>query len=372
MKIFVELEKKSHEQVIFCSDQFTGLRAIIAIHDTTLGPALGGARMWKYDSEDTALIDVLRLSRGMTYKAAAAGLNLGGGKAVIIGDPKKGKNEMLFRSFGRFVNGLGGRYITAEDVGTSVRDMEWVRAETRYVTGISRALGGSGDPSPVTALGVYTGMKACAKVVFGSDSLTHLKIAVQGLGHVGSHLVEYLAREEAALIITDIDREKVERIASKYKAEGVEAEQIYSVDADIFAPCALGGIINDRTIPEFKFKIIAGGANNQLENEKLHSRMLYDAGILYAPDYVINAGGLINVYNELQGYNRKKALSQAEGIYDILMDIFKRSEREGVPTNVASDKIAEDRINAIARIKRTYSGSSDFLRRIAPQSSTID
>ena len=356
MEVFESMESRGHEQVVFSNDPITGLKAIIAIHDTTLGPALGGCRMWNYKKESDALRDVLRLSKGMTYKAAVAGLDLGGGKSVIIGDSKTMKNEYLFRSFGRFVEGLGGRYITAEDVGTSVSDMEWVRRETKYVTGISRALGGSGDPSPVTALGTFTGMKACVNKVFGSDSLKDRKIAIQGIGHVGTYLVELLHKAGAKLYISDIDEEKLKPVAKKYRCKVVNNDKIYELDVDIFAPCAMGGIINDETIPKLKCAIIAGAANNQLEKEKKHGKDLLDLGILYAPDYVINAGGLINVYNELQGYNRERALTQAEDIYQILTEVLNFAEREGVPTPIASNRYAEERIKGIRSLKKTFIG----------------
>ncbi|MCH8305665.1 MAG: Glu/Leu/Phe/Val dehydrogenase [Candidatus Marinimicrobia bacterium] len=356
MEVFESMESRGHEQVVFSNDPITGLKAIIAIHDTTLGPALGGCRMWNYKKESDALRDVLRLSKGMTYKAAVAGLDLGGGKSVIIGDSKTMKNEYLFRSFGRFVQGLGGRYITAEDVGTSVSDMEWVRRETKYVTGISRALGGSGDPSPVTALGTFTGMKACVNRVFGSDSLKDRKIAIQGIGHVGAHLVDLLHKAGAKLYISDIDEEKLKPVAKKYGCKVVNNDKIYELDVDIFAPCAMGGIINDETIPKLKCAIIAGAANNQLEKEKKHGKDLLDKGILYAPDYVINAGGLINVYNELQGYNRERALTQAEDIYQILTEVLDFAEREGVPTPIASNRYAEERIKGIRSLKKTFIG----------------
>ncbi|NUM81335.1 Glu/Leu/Phe/Val dehydrogenase [bacterium] len=363
MNAFEMMEEKDHEEVVFFSDKKSGLRAIVAIHNTTLGPALGGCRMYPYASAEQALTDVLRLSRGMTYKAAVAGLNLGGGKAVIVGDPKKDKTEMLFRSFGRFVQGLGGRYITAEDVGTNVTDMEYTRMETKYVTGISRALGGSGDPSPVTALGVYRGLKACVEKVFNTQSLKGMRIAVQGLGHVGYYLVRHLHDEGAKLIVSDIDGERVKKVVNEFNAEYVEGDKIYSVDADIFAPCALGAIVNDQTIPQFKFKIIAGAANNQLADEDRHGKMLIDRNIVYAPDYVINSGGLINVYNELEGYNQEKALSQAKNIYDIVKNILDYAEREKIPTYVASNKIAEERIYHIGRIKQTYVSKSETVMR---------
>ncbi|MCH8928032.1 MAG: Glu/Leu/Phe/Val dehydrogenase [Candidatus Marinimicrobia bacterium] len=360
MDVFEALEKKSHEQVVFSNDPTTGLKAIIAIHDTTLGPALGGCRMWNYKEEKDALTDVLRLSQGMTYKAAVAGLDLGGGKAVIIGNSKTMKNEFIFRSFGRFVDGLAGRYITAEDVGTSVSDMEWVRRETKYVTGISRALGGSGDPSPVTALGTYVGIKACLKRVYGSDSVEGIKIAVQGMGHVGQYLIKLLSDEGAKLYISDIDKNKLQKATKEIKAKVVYNNEIYKLAVDIFAPCAMGGIINDETIPMLKCKIIAGAANNQLEKERKHGKALLEKGILYAPDYVINAGGLINVYNELQGYNRERALSQAEGIYNILTEVLDVAEKEGVPTPVASNRYAEERIKSIRKLKKTYVGQKNL------------
>ena len=364
MIIFEHLEKRDHEQVVFCSDKKTGLRAIVAIHNTNLGPALGGTRMWTYATDEEALVDVLRLSRGMTYKAAVAGLNLGGGKAVIIGDPNKDKNEALFRAFGRFVEGLAGRYITAEDVGTDVRDMEFVRMETKYVTGIDKALGGSGDPSPVTGFGVYMGMKASMKELTGSDSLSGKRVAVQGAGHVAQFVCEHLMKEGAKVYICDIFPDKVKAVADKVHAEAVAPEKIYEVDADLFCPCALGAIVNDATIPKFKFKAIAGGANNQLADEAKHGQMLIERGIMYAPDYAINAGGLINVYNELEGYSQERALKQAEGIYDTILKIFAISKRDGVPTYEASNRLAEERINAIGRIKTIYAGKSQFVGRL--------
>lgn len=358
MSIFQELETDSHEQVIFCSGKEFGLRAIIAIHDTTLGPALGGTRMWTYATDEDALRDALRLSRGMTYKAAVAGLNLGGGKAVILGDPRKDKTEILFRMYGRFIEGLAGRYITAEDVGTSVQDMEWVRMETRHVTGIDKALGGSGDPSPVTALGVYYGMKACVKKLTGNDSLDGKSVIVQGAGNVGSYLCTHLAAEGVKIYLTDIDRERVKLVADRTGAEYVEPEKIYDVAADIFAPCALGAIINDQTIPRLKVKIIAGGANNQLADEDKHGNMLVDRGILYAPDYAINAGGLINVANELEGYARERALGRAEGIYNTILEIFSIAEADGVPSHEASRKLAEDRLAKIGHLRKFFAGKS--------------
>ncbi|NLI69085.1 MAG: Glu/Leu/Phe/Val dehydrogenase [Bacilli bacterium] len=351
MSLFEALERDGFEQVVFCNDVETGLKAIIAIHDTTLGPALGGVRMWNYNCEEEALHDVLRLAKGMTYKNAVAGLNLGGGKAVIIGDPKKDKSEALFRSFGRFVETLKGRYITAEDVGTFEEDMDYIHMETEYVTGTSRK--GAGDPSPVTALGIYYGMKQAAKEAFGSDSLKGLTIAVQGVGQVAYHLCKHLHEEGAELIVTDINEEAVERAVKEFAATSVKPDEIYDVDCDIFSPCALGGIINDETIPRLKAKVIAGSANNQLEKEE-HGRILHEKGILYAPDYVINAGGVINVAEELAGYNRQRALNKVKSIYNILETVFEISRQKNIPTSIAANELAEKRIKSMRKMKRLY------------------
>ena len=362
--IFKQMESKEHEELVFCHDQETGLKAIIAVHDTTIGPALGGCRMWNYETEEDALKDVLRLSRGMSYKAAIAGLNLGGGKAVIIGNSKKQKNELLFRSFGRFVQGLAGRYITAEDVGTSVKDMEWVRMETRYVTGISRALGGSGDPSPVTALGTCSGMKATVKKHLGKDTLYGLNIGIQGVGHVGYHLCNFLKKEGANLFVTDIDNKSIERVVNEFGANPIGLDDIYDADIDIYAPCALGATLNDDTIPRLRCSIVAGAANNQLKKESIHSQMLKDRDILYAPDYAINAGGLINVANEIDGYNRDRAFRQAEdGIYDTLLAIYKRSEDDGVTTHAAALKVAEKRMEDVSKLKNIYLPKKNVMGR---------
>ncbi len=356
MILFDELEEYSHEQLILCSDKNSGLKAIIAIHDTTLGPAIGGCRMWNYPTLNDSVKDALRISRGMTYKAAVSGLNLGGGQAVILGNPKTDKNELIFRAFGRYVEGLGGRYITAEDVGTDVNDMELVRMETNYVTGISKALGGSGDPSPVTAYGVYVGMKACAEERWGSDSLKDRKIAIQGMGQVGRYLAEHLYAEGADLYIADIDEEKIDAALTTVKARVVEPEKIYEIEADIFSPNALGGVINNDSLNQLNCEIIAGGANNQLEEEKVHGAQILEKDILYAPDYVINAGGLINVANELEGYRQDRAMKQAEGIYSILKNVFKISKDENIPTYLASNRIAEERIKKIGGMKNIFTG----------------
>jgi len=353
--VFENMDSRDHEEIVFCRDKDTGLKAIIAIHDTTIGPALGGCRMWNYENEEAALKDVLRLSRGMSYKAAIAGLNLGGGKAVIIGDSKNQKNEILFRSFGRFIQGLAGRYITAEDVGTSVKDMEWVRMETRYVTGISRALGGSGDPSPVTALGTCSGIKATVKKHLGKESLDGLNIGVQGVGHVGYHLCGFLKKEGVNLYVTDLYDKSIKRVVNEFDASPLAPDEIYDADIDIYAPCALGATLDDNTIPRLKCSIVAGAANNQLRNEDVHSKMLKERGILYAPDYAINAGGLINVANEIGGYNRERAFRKAEEeIYDTLLAIYKRSEDDGVTTHAAALRVAKKRMADIAKLKNIY------------------
>ncbi len=364
MDVFEQLAEKKHEQVAYCYDEVSGLKAIIAIHDTTLGPALGGTRMRAYASEAEALTDVLRLARGMTFKSAAAGLNLGGGKAVIIGDPKKLHSETLFRAFGRFVEGLGGRYITAEDSGTDVRAMEWVRMETNWVTGISRALGGSGDPSPVTARGTFAGLLACAKERWGSDSLEGRHVTVQGVGAVGYYLVKYLTEAGAQCTVCDIDAANLKRAVKDFNCEVVAPDEIFDVPADIFAPCALGAIINDETIPRLKVEIVAGSSNNQLHDEAKHGRALTDRGMLYAPDYVINAGGLINVANELDGYNQERAFKQAEGVYDILTSVFQIAKTEGVSTRQAADNLALQRIKEIGKVKSFYTnGRQDRVLR---------
>ncbi len=352
--VFGQISEHNHEKVVFCHDQETGLKAIIGIHNTVLGPALGGTRMWSYASEAEALDDVLRLSRGMTYKAAISGLNLGGGKAVIIGDAKKDKSEALLRRFGRFVKNLNGAYITAEDVGMTTKDMEYIRMETEHVSGLPESMGGSGDPSPVTAYGTYMGMKAAAKKAFGSDSLEGKKISVQGVGHVGGYLVELLAKENAQIYITDIYEDRLREVSNKYNAKIVSMDEIYDLDVDIYSPCALGGTVNDNTLDRLKCQVIAGCANNQLRDEKIHGPALIEKGIVYAPDFLINAGGLINVYSELQGYNRESAYAQTERIYGYTLDIFELAEKEGIYTQLAATKMAEKRINSIGKVRSTF------------------
>lgn len=350
MELFSLIGEHEHEQVVFCHEPSCGYKGIIAIHNTVLGPALGGTRFWNYSSDQDAFIDALRLARGMTYKASVAGLNLGGGKSVIIGDPKTTRREEIFRAHGRFVETLKGRYITAEDVGTSVDDMEYVGMETEHVTGRAQT---SGDPSPVTAYGVYRGIKAAAMARYGSDDLAGKTVAVQGLGHVGYYLCENLAAEGANLVVTDIEKERVERIVRKFDAKAVAPDAIYAVQAEIYAPSALGATVNDQTLDQFKFEIIAGAANNVLAEER-HGDLLHERGILYAPDYVINAGGLINVYGELQGWTAERAMRKAGEIYTTLLRIFELARAEGIPTYVAADRIAEQRIESIGKIDRTW------------------
>ena len=346
MGMFDQIGSMGHEQVVFVQDKASGLKAIIAIHDTTLGPALGGCRMWDYKSDEEALTDVLRLSRGMTYKNAVAGLNLGGGKSVIIGDPKRFKSEALFRTLGRFINNLGGRYITAEDVNINTQDMDYVAMETRYVSGLANR-DGSGDPSPVTALGVFHGIRASVQHKLRRDNLQGLKVAVQGVGAVGHYLCGYLHNAGAKLVVADIDEAKVRSMADQYGAQSMDVAKIHAADVDVFAPCALGAALNDKTIPEIKAPIIAGGANNQLADEARHGMQLRERGLLYAPDYVINAGGVINVFHELKGYNAEAAKRQASKIYDTLLEVYAESERQGIPTHKASDVVAERRIQSM-------------------------
>jgi leucine dehydrogenase len=353
--VFEKMTEYRYEQLVFCHDHSTGLRAIIAIHNTTLGPALGGCRMWPYESEEEAVVDVLRLARGMTYKAAASGLDLGGGKSVIIGDPHTDKSEALFRSFGRYVETLGGRYIVAEDVGTSTADIDHVRLETPYVAGVDVTRGGSGDPSPFTALGVYGGMRACAEEVFGEASLEGKTVAVQGLGHVGYHLCRLLDEDGANLVVADIAPEAVERAVRGFGAKAVGPDEVLSVNCDVFAPCALGAVINDETLPKLRCQVVAGSANNVLL-EPRHGQELADRGILYAPDYVINAGGLINVADELEGYNEQRATRRVMRIRESVKSIIAISKRDRVPTSTAADTLALERIAAISAMPRLHAG----------------
>ncbi|ARN76717.1 leucine dehydrogenase [Nonlabens spongiae] len=344
--VFGQLSFDGHEQIIFCNDKDTGLKAIIGIHNTVLGPALGGTRMWNYENEWAALNDVLRLSRGMTYKSAITGLNLGGGKAVIIGDAKTQKTPELMRKFGEFVHSLSGKYITAEDVGMATEDMDTVREVTPYVTGISQDKGGAGNPSPITAYGVFMGMKAAAKFKYGSDILEDKRIYVEGIGNVGENLVEYLTQEGADVVIADLNQDRLEQVRDKYGATIYGGDDLYGEQMDIYAPCALGATINDSTIHRIQADIIAGAANNQLANEQKHGAELMKRGIVYAPDFLINAGGIINVYAELEGYDRSEIMRKTENIFTTTVEILNRAKENNVTTYQAAFEIAKARIDA--------------------------
>ena len=340
MSVFEHPEFDGHEQVVFCHDPASGLKAVIAIHNTNLGPALGGCRMWPYAGEDEAVTDALRLARGMTYKSALAGLAFGGGKSVIIGDPRRDKSEALFRAMGRFVDGLGGRYTVAEDVGISVADVETMALETAHVAGTPA--GGAGDPSPATAYGVYMGIKAAAKHRLGRDSLSGLRVAVQGVGHVGYYLCRHLAAEGAELVVADIAQDALDRVVKEFDAHIVAPDAVAAAAVDIYAPCALGATINDATLPLLQAKIVAGSANNQLA-EARHGEALRRRGIIYAPDYVINAGGVIAISHEGPGYDDSRAFAQVAKIHDTLLEIFRRADAAKQATSDAADRLAEER-----------------------------
>ena len=352
MEIFSKMEEYDYEQLIFCQDKSSGLKAIIAIHDTTLGPALGGTRIYDYKTDEEAIIDALRLARGMTYKNAAAGLELGGGKAVIIGDPKKIKSEALFRAFGRFVEGLNGRYITGEDMNMTQQDAAYVNCETNYIVGLET---GSGNPSPITAYGVFKGMQAAVNEIYGSDDLKGKTVALQGLGAVGRILAELLHEAGAKLIVTSRDQAKVGKAVAELGATAVGPDEIYGVECDVFSPCAIGAIINDKTIEQLKCRIIAGAANNQLA-EPRHGDILHEKGILYVPDYVINSGGVINIIDDISGreYSKENAMKNTAKIYDACKKVFELAKRHGIPTYKAADKMAEDRIASVGKIKTIY------------------
>jgi leucine dehydrogenase len=354
--IFDTIAITGHEEVVFCHNKDAGLKAIIAIHNTVLGPSLGGLRMWPYKSEQEAINDVLRLSRGMTYKNAVAGLNLGGGKAVIIGDPAKDKSEALFRAFGRFVNSLNGRYITAEDVGINVNDMEWVFRETEFVTGVHQVHGGSGDPSPFTAYGTLQGLLAALNAKFGNEDVGKYSYAVQGAGHVGMEFIKLLREQGAKVYVTDIDKALVKQAVDDYGCIAVGLDEIYDTDADIYSPCALGGTVNENTLPRLKCKIICGAANNQLATEAIGDEV-EKRGIVYAPDYAVNAGGVMNISLEIDGYNRERAMRMMRTIYDNVSRIFQIAKRDGIPSYKAADRVAEERISQIGRIKLPTMGN---------------
>lgn len=354
LDLFAQLSTNDHEKIVLCNDNETGLKAIIAVHNTVLGPGLGGTRMWHYATEAEALTDVIRLSRGMTFKASISGLNLGGAKAVIIGDAKKHKSEALMRKFGRFVENMNGGYITAEDVGTTTGDMEHVKMETDFVVGLPESRGGGGDPSPITAYGVYMGMKASAKKAYGSESLNGKKISIQGVGKVGMHLVELVSKEGAEVFVSDINEDFLRQANELYKAKIVGMDEVYSLPVDIYAPCALGATLNTENIAKLNCAIVAGAANNQLKDEVLHSQELIKKGILYAPDFLINAGGLINVYSEWIGYNRTNAMRDTEKIYQTTLDIFDLADAKKLGTQEAATILAKQRIDAIRKVKSTY------------------
>ena len=354
MNLFETIHTTEHEQVVFCHNKDAGLKGIIAIHNTTLGPALGGLRMWPYATEQEALDDVLRLSRGMTYKAAVAGLNLGGGKSVLIGDPRVDKSEALFRSFGRFIDSMNGRYITAEDVGIDVNDMEYVFQETDNCVGVHQVHGGSGDPSPFTAYGTLQGIRASLTHKFNDEEIGKFSYAVQGAGHVGMELIKLLRKEGAKVFVTDINEDAV-RTAVDLGCEAVGLDDIYDVDADVFCPTALGAVVNEQTMPRFKFKIVCGAANNQLATEECGDE-LEKRGILYAPDYAVNAGGLMNVSIEFEGYNRERAKRMMRTIYYNVSKIFQIADRDQIPSWKAADRMAEERIATIGKLKLPFMG----------------
>jgi leucine dehydrogenase len=358
MLSFEKLYSMGHEEVVFFSDPSCNLKAIIAIHDTTLGPALGGTRMWPYSTEDEAIEDVLRLSRGMTYKAAVSGLNLGGGKAVIIGEPSKHKTEALFRAYGRYVESLNGRYITAEDVNIGVEDIEHIFTETNYVCGVARIHGGSGNPSPYTALGVFRGIEASCLKTYGERSPKGKVIALQGAGSVGRHLGELLYEAGSKIYVSDINEENIKKFLEVVpNAEVVGRDEIYDVKCDIYAPCALGATINDQTIDRLKCKIVSGAANNQLKEDR-HGSELKKRGILYAPDYLINAGGLMNVSIEFEGWSDDKSRRMVDTIFDTTLRVYQISDEQNISVNKATDVLAERRIDSIKKIQGRFLGNS--------------
>ncbi len=356
MKTFDYMEKYGYEQLVYFCDVNTGLKAITCIHSTVLGPSLGGTRFWNYATEDEAVEDALRLAKGMTYKSACAGLNLGGGKSVIIGDKKElvkdsVKLEAFWRSFGRYIQGLNGRYITAEDVNTTTADMDFVNMETNYVAGLAHK---SGDPSPFTALGVFRALQASCKVAYGDSSTKGKVVAVQGLGHVGMTLCQYLHDDGATLFVTDIEQDRVNEAVTRFGAKAVSLDEIYDVDCDIYAPCALGATVNDDTIPRLKCKVICGAANNVLKEAPVHGKVIQEKGLIYAPDYVANAGGIINVYEEIKGYNEAASRRAIDKIYDRVIEILTTSADTGKPTYQVADEMAERRLNAMKNVNSIY------------------
>ncbi|UCC39282.1 MAG: Glu/Leu/Phe/Val dehydrogenase [Candidatus Aminicenantes bacterium] len=354
MEIFEHLGKYNYQQVVFCNDNSTGLKAIIAIHDTTLGPALGGVRMWPFPSEEAALEDVLRLARGMTYKASISGVNLGGGKSVVIGDPNTQKTEALLRAMGRFINSLGGKYIAGQDIGTDSHDMAVIVHETPFVSCVHQKAGGPGDPSFATAFGVKAGMQALLKESLGSDSLSDRRIAIQGVGNVGYFVAKYCHEEGAKIIASDVSEEALKRAKDEFDAEIVDPDNIYEVDCDIFSPCAFGAVVNDETISMFKCKGIAGSANNVLAEDR-HGIALQERGILYGPDYLVNSGGLIRCEEEVLGEVLKdRVLEKVSRIYDQTLQVIQKAKEGGISTAKAADRLAEERIEKICAINRIW------------------
>lgn len=353
MNKFEYMEKFGYEQLIYFHDKTTGLKGITCIHDTTLGPALGGTRLWNYESEEDAVLDCLRLARGMTYKSAAAGLNLGGGKTVLIGEADKVKSEAYFRALGRYVQSLNGRYITAEDVNTNTKDMDYVSMETDHVVGLE---GKSGNPSPITALGVFHGIRASLKHAFGNDDISRYTFAVQGAGQTGYYLIKKLVETKAKKIyFSEINPAYIDRMKQEHpEVEFVDKDAIYDLNVDVFSPCAFGAILNDTTIPRIKAKVIAGSANNALFDEDRHGMMIKERGITYAPDFVINAGGVINVYHEMLGYNEFKAMRDTEKIYDRLLEIFAIAEKQNTHTQEAAKIYAMNRMKTINLLHANY------------------
>lgn len=350
--VFDRMQPYEHEQIVHCYDKTTGLKAIVAIHSTALGPAMGGTRMWNYASDEEALTDAIRLARGMTYKSAISGLNVGGGKAVLIGDPKKLKNEAYLRRFGRFIDGLGGKYVTAGDVNMTLRDLEYISMETRHVTGLPETIGGSGSSGVITAYGVYMGIKAAAKEAYGTDNLEGKKVAVQGVGAVGRKLTEYLVKEKAVVFASDVSEDKLQRISREFGAHVVSMDGIYDIPADIYSPCALGATLNDETIARLTCQVIAGGANNQLADEQKHGAMLQKKGIIYAPDFLVNAGGIMAVAAEYLGqYSKEYLFQKAERIYDVCRDVLQQATRQQVSSYQIAMQMAEDRITDVSQLR---------------------
>ena len=345
LKLSDKIFNQDHEQIVYCSDKDLGLKAIIGIHDTTLGPSIGGTRMWNYSTEEEGLKDVLRLSKAMSLKSSLAGLNAGGGKAVIIGDLKL-KNQNFIKKYASFINDINGKYWTAQDVNISSQDMIWMKDVTPFVVGMPEEQGGLGDSSHPTAYGVYLGMKAASKFVYGTDSLEGKKIALQGIGKVGAKLIEYLTKENANIYVSDINKEILKNITDKYKVSTFKNSELYSMELDIFSPCALGGILNSESIKKLKCKIVAGAANNQLEDDKIHDIELKEKNIIYVPDFLINAGGVISVYHEqIQDLSKEKVFGMTENIYSKVEDVLKLSSENDISTNASAMKIALDRIN---------------------------